>query len=82
MGLLQPFSLDQAAGACALVLGSLGVFALICFRSRCSNITVLWGCWSCARQVPEGESADDEPIVPPSAAVRPRTPEPPDEEAP
>jgi hypothetical protein len=60
MGLLQPFSLDQMAGAAALVLGSLGGFALICFKSRCTTISLLWGCWSCQRQVPIASDSDAE----------------------
>ena len=58
--LLQPFSLDQMAGAVALVLGSLGGFALICFKSRCTTISILWGCWRCQRQVPEESDSEGE----------------------
>ena len=41
---------------------------LVVFRSRCSNISLCWGLWSCARvvkedsdeeQPPEGAAADD-----------------------
>ena len=56
MGQLGDFGLDQMAGAIALVLGSLGGLLLICFRSRCTEVSVLWGCYSCSRAVPVLES--------------------------
>ena len=42
---------------------------LVLFKSRCSNISLCWGLWSCARVVKndtdeEDEPPDDEPIVP------------------
>ena len=67
MGQLADFSLDQAAGAAALVLGSLGGLLLICFRSRCTQISVLWGCYSCVRDV--GDDSDEEPAAPGAAAA-------------
>eukprot|EP01047_Picozoa_sp_COSAG01_P036742 COSAG01_NODE_2882_length_6914_cov_40.714894_3_plen_64_part_00 len=53
MGKLDDYSLDQVAGALALVLGSLGGLCLIVFKSRCSQIRLCWGLWSCVREVPE-----------------------------
>jgi hypothetical protein len=67
MGQLADFSLDQAAGACALVLGSLGGLLLICFRSRCTQISFLWGCYSCTRAV--GTDDSDEEQGQPAAAA-------------
>ena len=67
MGQLADFSLDQAAGAAALVLGSLGGLLLICFRSRCTQISVLWGCYSCTRDI--GNDSDEDPAVPAAAAA-------------
>ena len=72
MGKLDDYSLDQVAGATALVLGSLGGLLLICFKSRCSSISLCWGIWKCDRKVPEDSSEEDdkpttdveEPIVP------------------
>jgi len=42
---------------------------LVLFKSRCSNISLCWGLWSCARVVKndtdeEDGPPDDEPIVP------------------
>jgi hypothetical protein len=68
MGQLADFSLDQAAGAAALVLGSLGGLLLICFRSRCTQISFLWGCYSCTRAV-GGDDSDEEPAAPAAAAA-------------
>lgn len=73
MGKLDDYSLDQVAGATALVLGSLGGLLLICFKSRCSSISLCWGIWKCDRKVPDSSEEDDdknttdveEPIVPP-----------------
>ena len=71
MGELDDYSLDQVAGATALVLGSLGGLLLICFKSRCSSISLCWGIWKCDRKVPNDSSEEDgvadveEAIVPP-----------------
>tara|TARA_R110000803_G_scaffold97627_1_gene165733 strand:+ start:1919 stop:2167 length:249 start_codon:yes stop_codon:yes gene_type:complete len=71
MGKLDDYSLDQVAGATALVLGSLGGLLLICFKSRCSSISLCWGIWKCDRNVPSDSSEEDvvadveEAIVPP-----------------
>ena len=66
MGQLGDFGLDQMAGAIALVLGSLGGLLLICFSSRCTEVRVLWGCYSCARAVPavQSDSEDEHPQPP------------------
>ena len=58
-GRLADFSIDQAAGAAALVLGSLGGLLLICFKSRCTQISVLWGCYTCTRVVNDDSDDDD-----------------------
>ena len=64
MGELGDFGLDQMAGAIALVLGSLGGLLLICFRSRCTEVRVLWGCYSCSRAVPVESEDEEQPQQP------------------
>jgi hypothetical protein len=71
MGELADFSMDQIAGACALLLGSLGGLCLILFKSRCEKISVCWGAWTCDRKVPDIEpqpepepEPEPEPIIP------------------
>jgi hypothetical protein len=59
-GQLADFSIDQLAGALALVLGSCGGLLLIVFKSRCTQISFCWGLWSCMRQVPEEDSDDEQ----------------------
>ena len=49
------------------MLGSLGGLLLICFRSRCTQISVMWGCYRCVRDV--GDDSDEEPAVPGAAAA-------------
>lgn len=63
MGELGNFTIDQVAGASALVLGSIGGLLMIIFKSRCVDISICWGMWSCKRAVPE-EDSDEEAIVP------------------
>ena len=58
MGQLGDYTIDQLAGSAALVLGSLGGLLLICFKSRCTQISVLWGCYKCTRVV--GDDSDGE----------------------
>ena len=53
MGQLANYTIDQVAGALALTLGSIGGLCLILFKSRCENITICWGAWSCSRKVAE-----------------------------
>jgi hypothetical protein len=73
MGKLDDYSLDQVAGALALIISSVGVLMLICFKSRCSQIRLCWGLWSCVRVIPEIDSdGDGEPEPQPE----PETPRP------
>jgi len=66
MGRLDDFSLDQVAGASALIVSSIGGLLLIIFKSRCRTISCCWGMWNCIRDVPEVEEEEEEVIPPPS----------------
>ena len=63
MGELGNFTIDQVAGASALVLGSIGGLLMIIFKSRCETISFCWGMWSCKRSVPP-EDSDEEAVMP------------------
>lgn len=71
MGQLGDFTLDQVAGAVALIISSLGGLLLIIFKSRCSEIKVCWGLWSCIREVPEKQDGDEETPKTPKPSVKP-----------
>tara|TARA_R110000823_G_scaffold53453_10_gene131669 strand:+ start:2361 stop:2603 length:243 start_codon:yes stop_codon:yes gene_type:complete len=71
MGELDDYSLDQVAGALALVLGSLGGLCLILFKSRCETISICWGLWSCNRKVPDAEPDDPQPEPEPEPEPKP-----------
>ena len=58
MGELGNFTIDQMAGSLALLLGSIGGLCLILFKSRCTQISICWGLWSCNRQVLDEEEGD------------------------
>tara|TARA_R110001599_G_scaffold125409_1_gene298288 strand:- start:818 stop:1099 length:282 start_codon:yes stop_codon:yes gene_type:complete len=58
MGELGNFTIDQMAGSLALLLGSIGGLCLILFKSRCTQISICWGLWSCTRQVMDEEEGD------------------------
>tara|TARA_R110001592_G_scaffold14084_5_gene63753 strand:+ start:175 stop:414 length:240 start_codon:yes stop_codon:yes gene_type:complete len=64
MGKLDDYSLDQVAGALALIISSVGGLLLICFKSRCSQIKLCWGLWSCIRVIPNEDSDDETPQTP------------------
>tara|TARA_R100001015_G_C4516813_1_gene86937 strand:+ start:133 stop:384 length:252 start_codon:yes stop_codon:yes gene_type:complete len=66
MGQLDDFSLDQMAGASALIISSIGGLLLIVFKSKCRTISCCWGMWSCIREVnaEEDEESDEEKVVP------------------
>jgi len=55
MGQLADYSLDQVAGAAALLLGSCGALLHVIFQSKCTDISLLWGLWRCKRRVPDPE---------------------------
>ena len=65
MGQLADYSIDQIAGAGALLLGSLGALLHVIFQSRCTRISLCCGFWSCDRRVPdqfaEAEDAAEAP---------------------
>ena len=71
MGELDDYSLDQVAGALALVLGSLGGLCLILFKSRCETISICWGAWACNRKVPDAEPDDPQPQPEPEPEPEP-----------
>ena len=71
MGELGNFTLDQVAGALALVLGSVGGLCLILFKSRCEKISICWGLWSCNRKVSDSESDDTPPEPEPEPEPKP-----------
>jgi hypothetical protein len=65
MGLLQDFSIDQAAGAIALILGSCGGLLMIIWKSRCKEIKckVCWGLYqhNCIREVAQSDDEQPQP---------------------
>ena len=71
---MADYNINEIAGSLALILGSIGGLCLIMFKSRCENISLFWGCYSCHRKVQEEHEAEagaEEPIVPPVAPVVP-----------
>ena len=66
-GNLQDFTIDQLAGATALILGSIGGLLMIIWKSRCA-CRMRIGCsdkcyiFDCAREPPQGDngSSDEE----------------------
>ena len=59
MGQLDDFSLDQMAGASALIISSIGGLLLIIFNSKCKTISCCWGMWDCVRDV-NADDSDEE----------------------
>ena len=60
MGQLGDFTIDQAAGSLALVLGSIGGLCLILFKSRCETISICYGLWSCSRKVQDEDKPEED----------------------
>ena len=71
MGRLDDFSLDQVAGASALIVSSIGGLLLIIFKSRCRTISCCWGMWNCVRDIPEVDEDDEEEVIPPPSTQTP-----------
>jgi hypothetical protein len=72
MGQLSDFSIDQVAGAGALLLGSLGALLHVIFQSRCTRISLCFGAWSCDRRIPVLETEPEpEPEPEPDAGDAP-----------
>ena len=63
MGNLQDFTIDQFAGATALIISSVGGLLMILWKSRCKelNCSICCGIWSqkCIRDVQEFHSDDE-----------------------
>ena len=59
MGKLDDYSVDQLAGAGALLLGSLGALLHVIFQSRCTRISLCFGLWSCDRRVPDDDGDEE-----------------------
>ena len=64
-GQLQDFTIDQFAGATALVLGSFGGLLMIIWKSRCAckvrlGLTDNLMCFECSREPPPDDSDDEE----------------------
>jgi len=64
-GQLQNFTIDQFAGATALVLGSFGGLLMIIWKSRCAckvrlGLTDNLMCFECSREPPPDDSDDEE----------------------
>lgn len=72
MGQLDDFSLDQMAGATALIVSSIGGLLLIVFKSKCKTISCCFGLLKCMREVPQEDSSDEENVIP-QAEIQPST---------
>ena len=84
MGELQDFTIDQFAGAAALILGSVGGLLMIIWKSRCHCRMNCCYLLQCERRPPENSVADsdeeaqvqpaqDEQLVPAPDAQRDAT---------
>tara|TARA_R110000824_G_scaffold177496_4_gene356939 strand:+ start:9017 stop:9385 length:369 start_codon:yes stop_codon:yes gene_type:complete len=78
-GQLQDFTIDQFAGASALLLGSIGGLLMVIWKSRCAcrvRLGLSDKCYlfDCERKPPDLEQdSDDEPIIPPPKKTKPET---------
>ena len=59
MGQLADFNINEVGGTAALIVSSIGGLLLICFKSRCTNVRLLWGCYDCQRSVADIEDSED-----------------------
>jgi len=70
-GQLQDFTIDQFAGASALILGSFGGLLMIIWKSRCAcrvrlGLTDKCYLFDCERKPPDDDKdSDEESIIPP-----------------
>ena len=59
MGNLADYNINEVAGSAALIISSIGGLLLICFKSRCTNVRLFWGCYDCQRSVADIEDSED-----------------------
>tara|TARA_R110000824_G_scaffold9030_5_gene40813 strand:- start:1740 stop:2003 length:264 start_codon:yes stop_codon:yes gene_type:complete len=58
MGQLADFNINEVGGTAALIVSSIGGLLLICFKSRCTNVRLFWGCYDCQRSVADIEDGE------------------------
>ena len=58
MGQLADFNINEVGGTAALIVSSIGGLLLICFKSRCTNVRLFWGCYDCQRSVADIEDSE------------------------
>jgi len=59
LGNMEDFTIDQFAGATALVLGSVGGLLMIIWKSRCECEMNLCYIWRCHRKPPPEQTKED-----------------------
>ena len=52
MANLTPYSVTELSGAVAVIAGSVAALLVSLFKSRCSEISCLWGACKCKRVLP------------------------------
>lgn len=71
---MAPYSLGELSTAVVIILGAAGGLLAVCFKSRCDQIRLCWGCCDVHREVAStDETADIEnpPDAPPPVTAAP-----------
>jgi hypothetical protein len=55
---LRNMSPNDLANLITISSAALGTVLLVLFKSRCRNISICWGLWSCAREVQDGDDSE------------------------
>lgn len=51
--MLETFTISELSFSVMTISGALSGILLMCWKSRCVNINVCWGCLNCEREVLE-----------------------------
>ena len=67
--MITPYSITELAGAVAVVGAAFAGLLMALFKSRCTEISCLWGACKCSRVLPPDDI--EQPASPQSASIVP-----------
>jgi len=58
--MVEPFTITELAVGVGTVIGAISACLLVCFKSRCKNISICFGMLSLERKIKEDDEKEEE----------------------